>query len=346
MPRRRRPVGPRLALAKSGNFEIRWNDGARSRRVSTGTSDRGEAERFLAEWIFRKGEAQDARPTVGMVLSSYLEDKGKDGATREGMAAVRLSRVLGATLIDKLDPKAIGDYGLTRAGQGVKNATIRRELGTLVAAINHAVKHRRLRPALAPVITLPAAGRAKESVFTSQQLDTLFRITAPRCNERMSRLHRFIWIAYTTASRRAAVEGLRWDQVDFTAGVIRFDREALEGARKIKRRVAVPIADSLLPVLARAWEERISDTWVLDQDGELYQAWRALMSAAAKETGDEGFIGMTPHDLRRTWATQAARAGVSLWDIAGVLGDSLKVVTEHYAHHSPDYLRSAVNFQS
>ena len=36
-----------------------------------------------------------------------------------------------------------------------------------------------------------------------------------------------------------------------------------------------------------------------------------------------------------------AQRGVSLWDIAGILGNSLDVVERTYAHHSPDYLREA-----
>lgn len=48
------------------------------------------------------------------------------------------------------------------------------------------------------------------------------------------------------------------------------------------------------------------------------------------------------HDLRRTWATLAARRGVALWQIAGVLGDTVEAVGAHYAHHAPDHLRGAV----
>jgi integrase len=53
----------------------------------------------------------------------------------------------------------------------------------------------------------------------------------------------------------------------------------------------------------------------------------------------------TPHTLRHTWATLAAQAGVPLWEIAGVLGDTLATVMKTYAHHCPDHLRGAVNFR-
>lgn len=38
-----------------------------------------------------------------------------------------------------------------------------------------------------------------------------------------------------------------------------------------------------------------------------------------------------------------AQAGVDLWEIAGVLGDTLATVEKTYAHHHPDYLRRAIN---
>jgi integrase len=54
---------------------------------------------------------------------------------------------------------------------------------------------------------------------------------------------------------------------------------------------------------------------------------------------------MTPHTLRHTWATLAARAGVDLYAIAGVLGDTLSTVEKNYLHHAPDHLRGAINFK-
>jgi hypothetical protein len=38
-----------------------------------------------------------------------------------------------------------------------------------------------------------------------------------------------------------------------------------------------------------------------------------------------------------------AQAGADLWDIAGILGDTLATVEKTYAHHHPDYLRKAAN---
>ena len=81
--------------------------------------------------------------------------------------------------------------------------------------------------------------------------------------------------------------------------------------------------------------------------GEWPSFYRDFNKVVEKFTKETGWTGgrITPHTLRHSWATQAARAGVSMWEIAGVLGDTIATVSRVYAHHSPDHLRSAVNFR-
>ena len=52
--------------------------------------------------------------------------------------------------------------------------------------------------------------------------------------------------------------------------------------------------------------------------------------------------GTTPHVMRHTAATLMLRAGVSLWDTAGVLGDTVATVEKYYGHHAAAHLSSAV----
>jgi site-specific recombinase XerD len=50
---------------------------------------------------------------------------------------------------------------------------------------------------------------------------------------------------------------------------------------------------------------------------------------------------VTPNVLRHTVATLLAQRGVSMFDIAGLLGNSPVVCARNYAHHSPEYLKGA-----
>ena len=54
--------------------------------------------------------------------------------------------------------------------------------------------------------------------------------------------------------------------------------------------------------------------------------------------------GISPHVLRHTAATHMARAGVPLWKIANILGNTLAVTEKVYANFCPDeQSRAAVN---
>jgi integrase len=151
----------------------------------------------------------------------------------------------------------------------------------------------------------------------------------------------FTWIAMETASRKRAIEELRWDQVDLQARLIRLNPP---GRRQTsKRRPTVPISSALMKVLERAGP---ATGLVLGNSSSIERPFATLCRAAHRTTGNEKFLTITPHVLRHTWATLAARAGVSLFEIAGVLGDSIATVQRVYAHHCPDYLRSAVEFRA
>jgi integrase len=47
-----------------------------------------------------------------------------------------------------------------------------------------------------------------------------------------------------------------------------------------------------------------------------------------------------PHALRHTAATWLMQRGVYMWEAAGYLGMSLKMLEEVYGHHHPDYQKA------
>jgi integrase len=51
---------------------------------------------------------------------------------------------------------------------------------------------------------------------------------------------------------------------------------------------------------------------------------------------------VTPHVLRHTCATMLLQLGISVYDVAGVLGTTEDVVRRTYGHHARDHLHQAV----
>lgn len=341
--------GPQLALNEAGVYEIRWTEDRRSKRKSTGTSDLVQAQAALGRHLLGIAEENKVSVSnVALVLDTYDEEHVQERVVakdrQEGCIAV-LKAGLGHLDVQQLTPAAILEYRKDRAagrvnGHKAGNGTLRRELNCLIAAINHAARHRRIPQAEVPHIALPDAPPPKDLWLTEDQLDTFLEAAAKAYpGERLSRIHRFIVLAAETAARKTSVQTLRWSQVDLKARLIHFQNDGNQ--RTKKRRVPVPMSDLAFEVLARAWRERTQDEWVLDTPYSIQHHFEAVVKAAGA-----GFEGVTPHVLRHTWATHAARAGVPLFEIAGVLGDTLATVMRVYAHHCPDHLRGAVNFRA
>ncbi len=340
-------TGPRLIVNDSGIFEIRWTEGRRSNRLSTKTADRGEAEQAFARWMLARNEKAAAVHTVGAILDAYLEEhvalKVVDKRRQED--CVRwLSAELGKRVPTELTFEVMQAYRSKREagkvnGHPVGAGTLRRELNCLIAALNHAVKHRRIPQADMPHIDLPSTPPPKDLWLDEVEADQLWQAA-----ERLGGRHfLFVAVALETASRKKAIEQLRWSQVDLNAGVIHFQNDG--NTRTNKRRVAVPISERLAAVLFKA-KQTAETEWVLINPYSIQHAFDRCKAAAFTATGNAKFMQVSPHALRHTWATLAARAGVPLFQIAGVLGDTLPTVMRVYAHHSPDHLRGAVNFRA
>jgi integrase len=343
------PNTPKLAVNTAGNYEIRWTQDRVTKRVSCNTKDKGEAEKALATYLLKVTAPKPKQASVGQVLSTYCEehvDENVSDKQRQEDCIKVLAAGLGSYEVADLTPSVMKKYRDDRRagkvnGRKVGDGTLRRELNCLVAAINHAVTFKRIDAKDAPTIILPDAPPPKDLWLTESQLDTFVRIASElHPGERLSRLYRFVVVASETAARKNSVLSLRWNQVDLGRRLIHYQNDG--NKRTNKRRVAVPMSDLCHSVLARANDERIPECdWVMDTPYSIQHHFEALVKSAGT-----GFEDVTPHTLRHTWATLAAQAGVPLFEVAGVLGDTLATVVRVYAHHCPDHLRGAVNWRT
>jgi integrase len=342
----------RLAVnAKTGYYEVRWSerdpDGrARTRTYSTRTKDRDLAEQVRATWLNAADHV--AGMTLSHTVGDLIERYERGHVQLNGVSAAQLwalkpvKKYFGGDLVADVTSMRVAGYRRTRATR-VQDGTIRRELGALRAVLNWAVKVGELPTGVTlPYIDLPPASQARENYLDWDEEQRLWDVASTLALDASvmfprRRIGYFICIALETAARSAAIETLRWDRVDFARGLIDFR----EPGRKVskKRRVAVPISDRLRPVLEDLFVRRDPNApFVLGHAGK-------TLNPFVKFRHTHGFDGLTRHDLRRTWATLRAQQGVSMFDIAGVLGDNVETVLKHYAHHSPDHLRAAVNIK-
>jgi len=333
-------LNPTLAKNRSGRFEIRYSekrpDGSyRSRTQSTGTKSLGEAKLILAEFI--KQEQEIARslsdPTVRDLGEQYLaaaKARGvKDGQQRS--AAVVMG-FFGDMTPREITPDVFLKF---RVSRNVADSSLRRDLSVLKTIFGFGVKHKLIDPKDVPYVDLPPTGQPRDVWLDEKQENEFLALAYGHSlgEPRLTRLTRFVAIALDTGARKKAIEGLTWDRVDLTGKLIDFRDPSMSVSKK--RRVPVPISDRLMPVLERAKRERQTQ-FVLDHPGAIRKTFETWRHGA-------GFDWVTPHVMRHTAATLMLRAGVSIWNVAGVLGDTVETVTRVYGHHSPDYLIDAVN---
>ena len=143
----RRNQGPKLRyLEDRGAYYITWTVNGRSRKRTTGTASREEAEIVFAEWLHgrtrRDGPSDPAEILVTDILISYIAERGPKVIGQETLARAveNLARQWeGLTVVEV--PANVDAY-IRRRDRAA--GTVRRELGVLQAAINYSHKKGRL----------------------------------------------------------------------------------------------------------------------------------------------------------------------------------------------------------
>ncbi len=347
---------PEPKKADNGYWYVHWSDGRRSKRQSLGTRDEKQALSRFAQWLLLDGKDRDVVTekvdyTVEEAWKRYQDKHVQRAGINQKIVDYswkNLQGYFGPLLVKQVTQDRIDEYEEKRRAGKISTpasaATIRRELAYLVAALNFAAgpKGKLFPQSHIQSFSLPDSSPPRERWLRIEEVEALLRAAAEGRgdDERLTKIERFIWLAVFTGARKTAILNLKWSQVDFEVGVIDYRDPTLRETKK--RRAVVPIAAELRPVLEKAREQRKTE-YVLDSphDG----IWAALQivanraglggSKTKKGKCPEG-TGISPHTLRHTAGTLMARAGVSLWDVANILGNTMQVTEKVYSKWTPD----------
>ncbi len=191
-----------------------------------------------------------------------------------------------------------------------------------------------------PTFWRPAANPPRERWLTRTEAAKLLWTA-----RRYQHIRRLILIGLYTGSRPGVILAMRWEQIDFRAGVMTRLRPGATPDAK-KRAPKVKLGWRITAHLKR-WKRldgaqelicRFEDAThpgpreVKDPHG----SWRKVVKEA-------GLHGVTRHTLRHTRATWMMQANVPIWEAAGFLGMSVRTLEKTYGHHSPDHQGGAAN---
>ncbi len=235
-------------------------------------------------------------------------------------------------LVTDLTPDRIHDYVVWRRGGGVAGRrvganTIQRDLGMFKAALNWACqKYEGSHPLLTrhalEKVRIPTEKDPKRPLLDAESIHALLAV-APSVHPLLRPL---IVLAWRTGRRLSAILALRWDDVDFEEGTIRWRAEH----DKIRQTWVIPARRDLLKELRRLRAERPGIGSVLlfpHPQRRRHRGGAVTRHLAAywlKEAFYRGKIakpqGGLWHMFRRAWAT--ARKDLPLKDVAAAGGQS------------------------
>lgn len=231
------------------------------------------------------------------------------------------------------DARRVGKIGggKSQPDKTGRDSTIRREIGVLLAAANHARKWKRILPTDMPSIELTkiSAGAAEddfggEAKFFSREQIALLIFNAHGVTRDIIKL------CYYTAARRRSIEKLTVRQIDFARQKINL---ATPGKKQTKKRQPiVPLFDVIAPDLRRLVEGK-KPTDQLFGNMRFYLNFVMTCEALGFEAP------FHPHMLRHSRATHLLQDGKKIYSVAALLGDTMQTVEANYGHHSPGELK-------
>jgi len=259
--------------------------------------------------------------TFAEMVDKYMQKYQK---SRDKYTVRLFLPVLGSLTLNQITPEILSDYRDERL-MSVKPATVYQELGLIRRMFN--VAKREWRWAIdnpATYISFHVGDSNKRDRWlTSEEEERLLKEVT------LEWLKRIIVFAIHTGMRRGEIVNLKWQDVDLRRKIIRVEKSK----NHMKR--GIPMNNSAF--------ELLNKQKVRDISGKVFPVKGQTISIAFIRTVKRAKIeNFRFHDLRHTFATILVQKGVDLYKVKKLLGHKTITMTERYAHHYPESLRSSI----
>lgn len=328
-----------MGLFKRG--EIWWMSfiykGQQIRR-STETADRKLAQRIFDK---NKGEIAEGKwfehmpgedHTFQEMMDLYLEEcSARKGSTdRDQVSLKHLLPCFGEKTVTQIAAREVSRYKTLRRKEGAAPATVNRELALMKHAFNMARREWEwLKDNPVSMVKMEREPPARDRWLTREEEAKLLACSA-------GWLHRLVVFSVETGLRRGELINLRWSDVQMQVRVI-----VVFGAKTQERR-SVPLSERAFQILQtlRKLEKAGEFVFVHPAKEQVnIQTLRTAFNTALRRAGIKNFHW---HDLRHTFASRLAQAGVDPYTIQKLMGHKSFTTTQRYAHHYVESLRKGI----
>ena len=335
---------------RSGIYQVTFqSSGGCQTRRSLKTRDKGIAKQRAAKLELDIHEAtlfgKEPARSFKKLMVAYLEAKTRNrGFARLQYAAKPLLNYFGDSDLSKIKESHVENYIAWRS-KSVSDGTVRREVGMLSAAFNHAIRkhHWRIENPCTKA-EQPKEPKGRVRFLTYEEAKTLLQVAAVpvdqngRClsNQYKSPVLRdFIELALNTGCRKGELLNLKWENIDFSTRLLHLEQT------KSGEWQTVPINEDARQVLVRRIrlrDEICPDTpWVFfhrvptvnTKAGDRVKDVKKSFNTACRRLGIENFH---IHDLRHTFASWLVMEGVPLFEVSKLLRHASIQMTEQFTH--------------
>jgi integrase len=259
-------------------------------------------------------------------LNAWVIEKWRSQRLKKGTAAGTVNRDLAA--LKSALSKAV-QWGILDE-HPLKPVKLRKVDNARVRYLDERDKgeEKRLRAALTKRDRDAVAGRRRGNEWRKERgYDLLPALAAGAYADHLTPM---VLLALNTGLRRGELTALTWADVNLPAKMLTVRAAAAKGGKSRR----MPLNREAVDVLTK-WQKQHESKGVLFNVRDVKKAWGALMIDAKIE-------GFNFHDLRHSFASRLAVAGVDLNTVRELLGHADMKMTLRYAHLSPEHKAAAV----
>jgi integrase len=303
------------------------------------------------------------RQTVAQFLDRWLTDSVKPTVRPKTydsyaqLVRLYLKPDLGHYQLSKLTPQHVQAMMTARTGAGLSPRTVQYIRAILRRALGQALKWGLVSRNVATLVDPPRSVKTPVSPLAAEQARAFIAHTAD------DRLGPLFHVAIASGLRQGELFGLRWQDVDLTAGVlhVRHALQRVDGTLTLvepktvlsRRTVTLPAS-----AVAALCVQKDRQTFERAQAGDLWREGGYVFTSTVGTPlnpsnvdkrlkallADAGLPRQRFHDLRHCAASLLLAGGVAPRTIMGILGHSqISLTMNTYAHLSPALERDAAN---
>lgn len=326
-------------------YYIYFNYNGKKHGKSTGTDDKKTAQMILKEIEAKLAKntfkLEDITPQKSVYLKDFAVEYLEYSKSRKAVKTFNSDRLslrkfiefTGNITITSVTPKLIDKYLIKRVEE-VKTSSVNVEIRHLKAAFSSAVKwdHIKKNPFIG--IKQFSTPKNKAIFFTDKEISALIDVIEE------SWLIDIVIFAVNTGLRIGELVNLKWVDIDFNKKHIMVkNSNTFTTKNKLERKVPLnQEARNLLLTLPHLSEYAFPNGNGKIRD-RVFVSRRFKRYIRLLKLNEE----FTFHSLRHTFASHLVRNGISLYQVAKIMGHTNSKTTELYAHLAPDDLQDAVD---